>query len=255
MVLSMFAIVEGRRPEDFFAPEPKEGACPLGDYCARAAYHDSASASAFLRLARELEEHGAPASLVDGCQAAHLAELRHAQSFGELAEDYGVVAEAPPSTIVSIRPIVAVALENVVEGLVRETYGAVVARHRARSAGNPRIRQVMTTIARDEHVHARLARDIASWFATNLTELENVWVDNAMRHAARSLSREVDVDVEADLSWDAGLPSRRDAVGICAGLFERIWVPQADSYVGIRLDEPSGSISTSISISISIAAA
>jgi hypothetical protein len=235
MVRSTFHIVEGRRPEGFSAPDSNEEASVLGDYFARAAYHDIASASAFLRLARELEQHGAPACLVDGCRSAHDAELRHAQSFGDLAEDYGVVAPAPPSLTMSVRPLVAVALEDIVEGLVRETYGAVVAMFRARSAGTASIRPVMKAIARDEQAHARLARDLAAWFAETLDETENVWIDNAMGHAARALSREVDIEVAGTLSWEVGVPSRHDAVDICTGLFKRVWVPRADRHASTPL--------------------
>jgi hypothetical protein len=237
MVLSMFHIVEGRRPEGFSAPKPRTDVSELGDYFARAAYHDVASANAFLRLGRELEEHGAPACLVDGCVAAHRAELRHAESLGDLAEDYGVFCDGPPSLVMSVRPIVAVALENVVEGLVRETYGAVVATLRARSAGKAKIRRVMKSIARDEQVHARLAIGIAAWFSKNLTETENVWLDNAMRHAARSLSREVDVETAGDLSWKVGVPSRHDANAICTGLLARVWIPRADQQVWTAVDD------------------
>jgi hypothetical protein len=205
-------------------PEPSRAEpSAIGDYLSRAAYLDAASSSAFERLSRELESHGAPACLVDECERARCVELCHAQRLGELAEHYGVTTATPPPAELSVRPLVAVALENVVEGVVRETYGAVVATVRGRSAGNAQVRKVMREIAHDEQAHARLAIDIATWFSLHMTDIENVWADNALRHASRALSREVDVEIAADLSWEVGVPSRCDALGICAGLSRRIW--------------------------------
>jgi hypothetical protein len=223
----MYHIVEGRRPEGLVMPASTPNTV-LGDYFARAAYLDAASASAFLRLASELETHGAPGRMVDECHRAHLTELRHAAALGTLAEHYRVAVMAPEAREFSVRPLVAVALENIVEGFVRETFGTVVARCRARSAGNARIRQVMKKIAPEERGHAQLAFEIATWLQNVLTRVECVWVENAMRHAVRSLAHEIDVDTDIDLSWQVGVPSRDDALAIWSGLSQRVWHRSSD---------------------------
>jgi hypothetical protein len=227
---SWYRIIEGRRPEGLPEPEPDSDSV-LGDYFARAAYLESASANAFARLTRELESHGAPGHLVEACDRARLSELRHADAFGRLADDYGALAVTlQEEREFAVRSLVAVALEDVVEGFVRETYGAVVARHRARSAGNPRLRRVMRDIAVDERAHAQLAFEITTWLNGAMDAIEVVWIDKAMRHAVASLVHEIDVDAHIDLSWQLGLPSRRDAVAIWSGLSQRIWQPRSTRF-------------------------
>jgi hypothetical protein len=231
---SWYRIVEGRRPEGLTDPEP-DSESVLGDYFARAAYLQSGSANAFARLGRELENHGAPSHLVEGCDRARAAELRHADACASLADDYGAIAiTLQEEHEFLVRPLVAVALEDVVEGFVRVTYGAVVARCRARSAGNPRLRRVMRDIAVDERGHAQLASQITSWLNGAMDETEVAWIDRAMRHAVASLLHEIDVERHVDLSWQLGLPSRRDAVAIWSGLSQRIWQPCSTRFADSR---------------------
>jgi hypothetical protein len=56
-----------------------------------------------------------------------------------------------------VRSLEEMALENVVEGCVRETFGAVVAMIQAERAGDARVRRAMRRIARDETRHAELS--------------------------------------------------------------------------------------------------
>jgi len=61
--------------------------------------------------------------------------------------------------------LVDVALENAVEGCVRETYGALIATRQAEAASDPVVRRAMRKIAADETAHAALSWDVASFFA------------------------------------------------------------------------------------------
>jgi hypothetical protein len=225
---SSYRIVAGRRHEGVLAPESRPGASVLGDYFARAAYLEGESAVAFERLGRELEVHGAPDALVERCARASLDEDRHARLLGKLAEEHGVCHETPPPQSLRIRPLVDIALANIVEGFVRQTYGATVATHRARAAGDFQIRRVMEEIAADESLHAELAFDIAIWLQGAIDPFEAAFVENALRHAVVALADEIDVEVETELSERAGVPSRRKALAIWSGLSKRVWHGMSD---------------------------
>jgi hypothetical protein len=56
-----------------------------------------------------------------------------------------------------------VAVENAVEGCVRETFGVAVAMIRAERAGDKQVRRAMRSIARDEMQHAELSWAVARW--------------------------------------------------------------------------------------------
>lgn len=222
MHVKTYCIVEGRRPAGL--PRPDGRLVPvLGAYLAQAAHLDAASAFAHERLARELDAHGAPRWMLEACDRAGVAEQAHAAAFARLAERRGVVATAPAVPDLSVRALLEVAIENAVEGLVRQTCGAALARFRARNAADPELRRVMAVVAEDEHEHAELAFAIATWLHAALDPVERVLVEDAMRHAATSLAAELDVDPEPVLCDQAGVPDRLDALAIWSGLSHRVW--------------------------------
>lgn len=218
----VYSIVEGRRPQTWARPAPKQG-CVLGVYFAEAAYCEAASAVAFERLAYELAAYDAPEELVEACERARVNELRHAARLARVAEAFGVEATMPRRTQLPIRPLVDIAMENAVEGVVRQTYGAAAASFRARTAEDPDLRALMASIARDEHEHAELAFEIARWLQGAIDPIEGALVEDAMRHAARRLARELDVDPDPVLCAEAGVPGRLDALAIWSGLSHRVW--------------------------------
>jgi hypothetical protein len=233
MGLPIYCIVEGRRPVGFIPLdlEPKRGpvveagiSSTLGEYFAQAAYLEASSAMAFARLGSELDAHEAPRALIDRCGIAQESELKHARSFGLLASELGSEPTRPQMLHGRhVRPLVDIALKNAVEGLVRQMYGATVARFRARTASDPKIQRVMAEVAEDEQENAQLAFDLGIWLQTAIDPIEGVWVENAMRHAAVSLVREIDVEVASELCDRAGVPTRRDALAIWSGLSHRVW--------------------------------
>jgi hypothetical protein len=223
MLLANCPAVRGRRPQGFELPPFAHDGSLVGTYLARSAYLDEASAIAYARLARELEYHRAPADLVERCKAARVAKLRHARAFGQLAAQRGVRPVSPKARVLPVRSLEEVALENIVEGFVREVYGAAVATLRARAAASPDIRRVMEEVAEDARLHAELALDLATWLQGVLDPVECAWVENAMRHAVVALCTELDREPEHELVWAAGVPSRRDALSIWSGLSHRVW--------------------------------
>jgi hypothetical protein len=222
MLLANCPTVKGRRPQGVSVPQIA-GTSLVGSYLARAAYLDEASAMAYATLARELEAHGAPMALVERCRGARAAKLRHARALGRLAVERGGRLAAPEARLLPIRPLVEVALENIVEGFVREVYGAAAATLRSRSAADPDIRRVMEDIAGDERMHAELAFDITAWLQEIIDPIEGAWVENAMRHAVVALAEELNRDPAPELVHAAGVPSRLDALSIWSGLSHRVW--------------------------------
>jgi hypothetical protein len=153
----------GRRPEGV-ALERGEDLSP-GAVLAEMAALEAASIAAFDRLARELAHHGAPQDLIDRARAAQRDEIRHARTTRRLARSYGPGVRTVRRRRLPVRDRLAVALENMIEGCVRETFGAAVATFQAERAEDPAVRAAFWAIAEDERAHASLAHDVHAWFA------------------------------------------------------------------------------------------
>jgi hypothetical protein len=122
------------------------------------------------------------------------------------------------------RPLEAIAIENAVEGCVRETYGALVGAHQARAASDSAVRRIMKELSRDEIGHACLAWGVAEWAGTRLTPAERARVREARAEAVDQLRMEVDVEAEPDLVHLAGVPDATAARGLYSGLAREVWV-------------------------------
>jgi hypothetical protein len=125
--------------------------------------------------------------------------------------------------VLPVRPLAEIALDNIVEGLVREVYSAAVATVCAERAEDPSIRRVMESIAEDERGHAELALDIATWLQGSIDPVEGAWVENALRHAVVSLAKELEAEPDPELVRAVGLPNRLHALWLWSYLSKRIW--------------------------------
>ena len=67
-----------------------------------------------------------------------------------LARTFGAEPEPVRITPCRCETFETVAVENAIEGCVRETYGALVSFWQARAAGDPKVREVYARIAEDE---------------------------------------------------------------------------------------------------------
>lgn len=177
-----------------------------GDYFAHAAYLEASSVAAFARLARELSRNAAPAELVLRAARAARDERRHAGAFRALARRAGKNVWRAAKVGASSRSLETIAIENTVEGAVRETWGAVVAAYQARAATDPETRRALSSIAADEATHAELAADVAAWLASRLGAVEVARVADARRAALEAIERDL---------WRA-MP--RESVRIAVGL-------------------------------------
>lgn len=214
--------VVGRRPEGL-RQSREDLRASLGAFLGHSAALEAASVPAFRRLARELRRHGAPASLAARASAAARDEVRHARAVGALARAFG--SSTPPwsSGTTRVRDLEAVALENAVEGCVRETYGALVALHQRQHARDPRIRAVYRRIAADETRHAQLSWDVARWAEPRLTPAARRCVHAARAAAAKELIGTVQCAAAKEYDAVAGLPSPACGTALAAQLDRELW--------------------------------
>jgi hypothetical protein len=178
---------------------------------------------AFERLARELEAHGAPRRLQTASRRAAGDEVRHAGAMGALAARAGARVGVPRVEERGARSLEDIAIENAVEGCVRETFGAAVAAVQAKRAADRRFRSVMKDIAREEARHARLSWAVAEWLDDQLDEDARGRVRAARDRAAEDLLRETAVEPDAALARRMGVPTSVEARAMVQSLRAALW--------------------------------
>ncbi|MFO0550325.1 MAG: ferritin-like domain-containing protein [Polyangiaceae bacterium] len=125
---------------------------------------EASSIGAFDVLARELASLGAPQRFVRRARLARLDEVRHARAIARLARGERPPRARPARSIRKApRERAAILTENLTDGCVMETFGALVALAQAERAADPRVRRTMAAVAADELRHAALAWAIAGW--------------------------------------------------------------------------------------------
>jgi hypothetical protein len=212
----------GRRPEGLLDC-PVEGPDSTARFLARAAYLEAASVVAFERLTRELEAHGAPESLRAGSRAAVRDEIRHARITRALAEKAGARVPVDPVGSGGVRSLETIAIENAVEGCVRETFGAAVTVIQAARAGDARIRSAMKKIARDETKHAELSWRVARWLEEKLDVEARGRVRQARAAAVVALIHETSAKPDAAVAARLGVPSAAQARVVLDALSVSLW--------------------------------
>ena len=201
-----FGTCIGRLPAGLRSADCEGQRTELAAYLARHAHLEAASVVSFERLARELAHHGAPAELVALSLEARADEVRHAHIIGSLAERRGAALTAPEVAEIPIREQFAIALENAVEGCVRETFGALLGGYQAEHAEDSELRACMRRIAADEARHAALAQRAHRFLLTRLSPAERAAVVRGMERAVFELAAEVAVPMEETLRRTLGLP-------------------------------------------------
>lgn len=215
-------VVEGRRTEGLHAVDVDPYAS-VASYFANAAHLEAASVLAFERLERELREQGAPPALIGRMRRAAREERRHVEIMSELARSFG--AEPLPATAEPFVPraLFEIARENVIEGVVRETFGAAVALFRAERAGTPELRSALSEIAHDECRHAQLSWDLHAWMWSWLGAAERREVEAARNAAIEELREAIAVEPADEIVEIAGVPRAPEAKELFDGLFESAW--------------------------------
>src|SRR5580658_2598608 len=209
----------GRRPAGLLESASARGPL-LAIHFAEMARLEAASVDAFRHMRRELVAHRAPRHLVRAAERAARDEIRHARITRALAHRYGSVALSPNVEPWPVRDLISMAIENAVEGCVREAFGALVASWQARTARDPVIRAAMVRIARDEIRHAALAFQVHGWLKGKLDPPARARVEEARQLALSDLfarSSEAPIALRAPL----GLPTQHQS-RVLAGHLARL---------------------------------
>ncbi|MCY0990877.1 hypothetical protein OV203_27280 [Nannocystis sp. ILAH1] len=216
------AYCEGRRHACVTSRGERPEADPAGAWLARAAHDEAASVHAFRSLARELAAWGAPAELLARIDAAVADEVRHAEVVADAARARGAEVTPPAHVALAVRELLAIAVENAVEGCVRETWAALSAAHQARFAAVPALRTMYEEIAADEARHAELAWAIDAWLMGQLDAAGRDAVASARRAAIAELQASLALLEEPALRV-LGLPPAATAVRLCGELDAALW--------------------------------
>jgi len=210
-----------RRPSGYSGNLVK--AREVGEYFALRSELQEASVQAFRILAGELEAHRAPAALVRAAKRAGRDEERHAQMSASLARRHGAAIVQPEIERRNPRGIEDVAIDNAVEGCIRETFLALISTRQAETAKDDTIRAAMKTVARDESEHAALAWTLASWLEPRVLGDARARYAKAARAAIQDLRTEAYAPYPEPLRRVVGLPSVRDALALIDSLDRTMW--------------------------------
>jgi hypothetical protein len=152
--------------------------------------------------------------------------VRHARTMARFARRYGAVVPRLKRRPARARSLEEVAVENAIEGCVRETFGALSATLQARSAGDPRVREAMRRIAADETRHASLGWAVASWAHSRLDAAARARVETARASAVVDLRAEMHANPPEELVRIAGAPRAREAQRMIAEMERELWGAQ-----------------------------
>lgn len=217
------AVLGGRGHEAILPPAPAKSTDAVGAWLADAAHDEAASVVAFKAVARELEVHRAPHSLPMRARAAAQDEVRHAAMMESMAMRWGVHPERPKLASIAVRSLEAVALENAMEGCVRETWTALEACYQARWAKDPLIRRAMLEISLDELRHAEFSWALDGWARRQLDDKARARVDAARRTAAEELLESLSSERDRNLCIEAGMPPAETAQSLASQLHRALW--------------------------------
>ena len=126
-----------------------------------------------------------------------------------------------------VRDLGALAIENEVEGCVRETYGALVATWQAVHARDREVRATMKEIAREETQHASLAWEVARWAQGRLDPGTRRRVADARKQALDALATEIAGDPPHELVDVLGLPTSAQATRLLDGMVRCLRIASA----------------------------
>jgi hypothetical protein len=210
-------LTSGVRPRDAGA------AHTLAQHLARMASLEASAVFAFRRIAGEMRALGAPHALIVRALAAADDEIRHAAMVGAEARRRGEAPLPVEAGPMPRRPVLEIALENVREGMVRETYGALAATYQARAARDPRLARMLAVIAEDETRHAALSIDFGAFLDGLLDDAEREKVARAREEAARRLPDDVAVSLAPEVHEALGWPAPAVARELAEKAFPAAW--------------------------------
>lgn len=208
----------GRRPAGLRPFRLRRSGHPVGRYLATMATLEAAAVPAFGRMIRELCELRAPAPLVDQARRARWDEVRHAAIIGAHARRWGGRMRKPEVAALPTRSRFEIARENVTEGCVRETWGALVAHAQAHRAHDPKLRRDLARIAHDESRHAALSWAVDGWLRAGLDAAARRRLDRAADEAVANLRHELKTGFAPEVHRVTGLPDPQTSIA----MFDRL---------------------------------
>jgi hypothetical protein len=221
------ACFEGRRPlglRDCPVGGIVQG---LGDYLAEAAHLEAAAVIAFEQLANSLWLFGAPDSLLRRVAIAKADEARHADMMRGLAVAHGITPKAVDVVVERAHTLESLAIDNVIEGCVRETYAALRAMWQSTHATEQKIRAALSVIAKEEASHAELSWAVADWLETKLEPPARQRVRAARDQALEDLERELATDPHPSVEELAGMPNARTSRRLLREMVARLELASA----------------------------
>jgi hypothetical protein len=197
-----------------------DGLSAKAQWLAHAAYLEAASVDAFRLVRRDLHALGAPRRLLQQASRAAREEKRHARRMRALAKRAGATYRAPIVTPTPVPSLEQMALQNAVEGCVREAFSALVARYQAVHAGDREVAAAMKQIAVDEAHHAALAYRIDAWAQQRLGIEARGRIATRRLAAARAIVNDVAAAVDSRDRNALGLPDACTASALALGLLD-----------------------------------
>jgi|GEM_PF-800156 len=192
---------------------------------------EHASVAAFARLAVDLVALGAPPRLIEAAHGDALDELRHTQLCFSLARDLdgGTAGPASFPQVSKLRQIrgprhvalARLAVESLVDGALNEGVSARVVAQLVHQARDPRVKDVLQVIARDEARHAAHGFDVLRWCLRSGGPTVAAAVRGALRAIPSEVS-EVGYDGPDAEAW--GLPSAERLQAVYTHTLSRLQV-------------------------------
>lgn len=213
----------GRRPAGLAALGRSNTGRAVGDYFAEIAQLEQAAVEAFRIIVFELKRLKAPQPLIEQAVTAYLDEIRHTEQTGALARRFGAEPQSAHFVGSTPRELFEFALDNAVEGCVRETFGAAYARHQASTATDFEVRRVLSQIASDEERHASLSWQMHHWALEQLSVEQRDVITQAQHAAVERLREQVNEPVSDEVRRVAGVPSEAMSLAIIDELTRDLW--------------------------------
>jgi len=196
----------------------------LGITFARHAAYEAASVIAFEHLEKELSMYGAPNDMLERIQIAAEDERRHAAQVELLAIRYGNQAEVFSVESAPLRNLESIAIDNMSEGCIGESWGALIGLYQAENAKDPVIAETMHQIALEEVEHASLSWAIHDWIMPKLSVQASERVRVAQKSSLEKLIKKSTAPIEQSHVLLAGLPEPTIALHLAEKLTESLSV-------------------------------
>jgi hypothetical protein len=205
----------GRRPDGLREARASRSHS-VGEYYASIAHLEAAAVLAFDIIERDLARFDAPHDLRVRVQRARADEVRHASRMAEFARRWDTPIPRAEAISATDRTLLAAALENAVEGCVREAWGALSAHYQAGMAREPDAARLWREIAADETEHAELSFALHEWYMSQLAADERDLVEAALQRARLELRAELAFAPAPDAAvlHHAGVPDPACAVAL-----------------------------------------